>query len=109
MFLIAVLVMAKKRRQCCTHYDCDADLRLLDVALWRLWFRRNRLIHENIALPTVDIMNWSISFLADFDTANLSFFPSTGSGLAVGWKAPMEGWYKLNVDASLNNDACLLA
>ncbi|KAL5784703.1 hypothetical protein ACOSQ2_007095 [Xanthoceras sorbifolium] len=99
---------------CCCQKQ-DADLRLLAVSLWRLWFRRNRLIHENVALPAIDILNWSISFLAEFYAANLSSLPttssslfSTGSSSAEHWKAPIEGWYKLNVDASLNNAACFV-
>ncbi|KAL5736556.1 hypothetical protein ACOSQ2_031344 [Xanthoceras sorbifolium] len=47
----------------------EADLRLLTVVLWRVWFRPNKFVHEQVALPAEDVVTWSVSFVSDYVAA----------------------------------------
>ncbi|KAL5750231.1 hypothetical protein ACOSP7_024834 [Xanthoceras sorbifolium] len=86
------------------------DLELLVVALWRIWFCRNRFVHEIVLLPTIDVLNWSLSFVSEFLTANL-FSPVkcvNAGPILSSWKSPEQGWYKLNVNAFLRSSLFLV-
>ncbi|KAL5823057.1 hypothetical protein ACOSQ3_021001 [Xanthoceras sorbifolium] len=81
---------------CCSLLSV-ANLRLLVVVLWRCWYRRNKLLHENIVLLAIDIVAWSSNFLHEFDAVN-----SATSICSPGNQV------KVNTDAALRLGACLV-
>ncbi|KAL5861780.1 hypothetical protein ACOSQ4_003076 [Xanthoceras sorbifolium] len=85
---------------CCSNLMMD-DIRLLVTVLWRVWFRRNKMVHENLKMEVKDIVSWAICYLNDFDDANNKHPYCQSNQHSVKWKRPPEDWYKLNVDASL--------
>ncbi|KAL5756274.1 hypothetical protein ACOSQ2_021020 [Xanthoceras sorbifolium] len=86
-----------------------ADLRLLVVVLWRCWYRRNKLLHENIVLPAIDIVAWSSNFLHEFDAVNsATSICSPGNQVAAAWMKPPDNWVKVNTDTALRLGACLV-
>ncbi|KAL5736699.1 hypothetical protein ACOSP7_031150 [Xanthoceras sorbifolium] len=54
----------------CSTSLLPSDLCLLLVVWWRAWYRRNKLVHEQIVLPAVNVMCWSRGFLDEFSVAN---------------------------------------
>ncbi|KAL5784349.1 hypothetical protein ACOSQ2_006741 [Xanthoceras sorbifolium] len=55
-----------------------------------------------------DIVSWAVCYLQDFDIANQVPLRCIASKAAVKWKRPPEDWFKLNVDASLRAEGCLV-
>ncbi|KAL5750066.1 hypothetical protein ACOSP7_024669 [Xanthoceras sorbifolium] len=76
--------------------------------VWRNWFRRNKLMYEQVLLLAIDTVVWSLYFLNDKDDANVRPAAPLGTAVSIGWKAPDEGWFKLNVDTSLRATDCLV-
>ncbi|KAL5778263.1 hypothetical protein ACOSP7_011189 [Xanthoceras sorbifolium] len=70
-----------------------------------LWFCKS--LSEHL-LPAVESVAWSISFLSDLDSAVPSPVASRRAAELPRWTRPAEGWLKLNVDASLRVDSCLV-
>ncbi|KAL5808584.1 hypothetical protein ACOSQ3_029275 [Xanthoceras sorbifolium] len=64
--------------------------------------------HYSHLLPTVDSVAWSISFLSDLDSVVPPPMASRKKAEFTRWSRPAEGWLKLNVDASLRVDSCLV-
>ncbi|KAL5755186.1 hypothetical protein ACOSP7_023406 [Xanthoceras sorbifolium] len=74
-------------------------------SVWQLLWR---LVHENITLPSCDVFAWAAAFVDEFDAANSEIGPPNKAVLRHSWVPPDEGWYKLNVDASLKSKDCLV-
>ncbi|TXG65923.1 hypothetical protein EZV62_007198 [Acer yangbiense] len=78
------------------------DIELLCGMWWRIWYRRNQLVHSSVLLPESDIYEWARDFIGDFWQANQQSIggSSRQSGVAS-WEAPAVGVYKINTDAAL--------
>ncbi|KAL5842155.1 hypothetical protein ACOSQ3_012758 [Xanthoceras sorbifolium] len=78
-----------------------ADLELLLVFFWQVWFRRNRVVHADLILSPEDIVSWAAAFLAEFKAAVVSPGHSRPL-LAACWLVPSLGWFKINSDAAFD-------
>ncbi|KAL5579315.1 hypothetical protein UlMin_011757 [Ulmus minor] len=76
------------------------NLEFLCILLWRIWFRRNKLIHEQIWLDENSCYSWAKQHLADFLEANHRKEDPSKKGVATPWKAPSVGVVKVNSDAA---------
>ncbi|TXG60126.1 hypothetical protein EZV62_014699 [Acer yangbiense] len=79
-----------------------AVFELLCVVWWRIWVRRNQLVHSDTIVPK-SIFDWDVNFLDQFRSVN----KREGCGLAklsnaYCWKALITGSFKINTDAALN-------
>ncbi|KAL5578545.1 hypothetical protein UlMin_020244 [Ulmus minor] len=75
-------------------------MELLCVLLWRIWFRRNKWIHEKIWLDDSSCLAWAQQHLEDFKTAsNKQTIPHIPIA-AHPWKPPEMGIVKINTDAA---------
>ncbi|KAL5558848.1 hypothetical protein UlMin_035059 [Ulmus minor] len=78
-------------------------MELLCVLLWRIWFRRNKWIHEKIWLDDNSCLAWAQQHLEDFKSAsNKQTIPHTPTA-AHPWKPPEVGIVKINTDAAWCN------
>ncbi|KAL5806145.1 hypothetical protein ACOSQ4_028878 [Xanthoceras sorbifolium] len=104
-----------------THHQLSrSNFLVLVIVFWRIWFRRNRIIHDKIILCSKDVVDWAYSFLEEFtaanivtnssllDVANSSLHDSSSDGISLlhgttpnGWIPPPAGFFKINVDASV--------
>ncbi|KAL5764168.1 hypothetical protein ACOSQ2_016762 [Xanthoceras sorbifolium] len=101
----------------CAHQLSVDEFDLFIVVVWRIWFRRNRWVHQKVVIPVSGVLNWAVAFLSEFRSAVL---PVMNSGQLVAspavlnsrqiaaapavlnlacWK-PVSGCYKVNCDAS---------
>ncbi|XP_062114030.1 uncharacterized protein LOC133825048 [Humulus lupulus] len=79
------------------------------VLLWRIWYRRNKIIHDNQVLNDEGILGWSLDFYQRYFDANgppvrevkLGRGPNSIPA-ANPWRPPSMGRVKLNCDASLD-------
>ncbi|TXG65722.1 hypothetical protein EZV62_006997 [Acer yangbiense] len=79
------------------------DFESLCIVSWRIWHRRNHLIHSSILLPASEIGEWAAVFLAGFGRdANLSGVSGSKQQVPILWKAPPVGLLKINTDAAVN-------
>ncbi|KAL5543171.1 hypothetical protein UlMin_010881 [Ulmus minor] len=76
------------------------NLEFLCILLWRIWFRRNKWIHEKIWLDDDSCYSWARQHLADFLEANCRKEDSLKKGLAIPWQAPEVRMVKVNSDAA---------
>ena len=42
----------------------------LCIVMWRIWFKRNRKVHDNSVIHEEDVVNWAAAFLNDFWRVN---------------------------------------
>ncbi|KAL5826751.1 hypothetical protein ACOSQ3_018592 [Xanthoceras sorbifolium] len=105
------------------HQLSSSNFFVIVIVFWRIWFRRNRIIHDKIILCSKDVVDWAYSFLEEFtaanivtnssllDVANSSFhdsFSSDGISLLHGttpnsWIPPPAGFFKINIDTSVSH------
>ncbi|KAL5575992.1 hypothetical protein UlMin_017691 [Ulmus minor] len=85
-----------------TANDCLSleNLEFLCVLLWRIWFRRNKWIHEQTWLADESCYSWARQHLADFQDANFQKEVLPKKGANKPWQAPTIGWVKVNSDAA---------
>ncbi|KAL5567922.1 hypothetical protein UlMin_024497 [Ulmus minor] len=76
------------------------NLEFLCILLWRIWFRRNKWIHEQIWLDDESCFSWARQHLADFVKANCSERDPVKKSTASTWQAPEIGVVKVNSDAA---------
>ncbi|KAL5565353.1 hypothetical protein UlMin_028517 [Ulmus minor] len=88
-----------------TANDCLSleNLEFLCVLLWRIWFRRNKWIHEQTWLDDESCYSWARQHLADFQDANFQKEVLSKKGANNPWQAPTIGWVKVNSDAAWCN------
>ena len=84
-----------------------ADMELLYIILWRVWFRRNSAVHNSGPISPVDIVGWAESFLADFrqSSTDISLVRNAAverAPIVPSWRPPDVGMYKINTDAALD-------
>ncbi|KAL5554075.1 hypothetical protein UlMin_041476 [Ulmus minor] len=75
-------------------------LEFLCILLWRIWFRRNKWIHERIWLDDESCYSWARLYHADFLEANCRKGDSAKKAVASPWQAPEVGFVKVNSDAA---------
>ncbi|KAL5537727.1 hypothetical protein UlMin_043927 [Ulmus minor] len=75
-------------------------MEFLCVLLWRIWFRRNKWIHEQMWLDDESCFSWARQHLADFQDANFQKEVLPKQGASKPWQAPIFGWVKVNSDAA---------
>ncbi|KAL5567268.1 hypothetical protein UlMin_030432 [Ulmus minor] len=76
------------------------DLEFLCILLWRIWFRRNKWIHEKVWLDDESSFSWARQHLADFVGANCRKRDALKQAAASPWQAPEIGVVKINSDAA---------
>ncbi|KAL5563132.1 hypothetical protein UlMin_032879 [Ulmus minor] len=76
------------------------NLEFLFVLLWRIWFRRNKWIHERTWLDDDSCYSWARQHLDDFLDANLRKEALPKKRINTPWQAPPLGWVKINSDAA---------
>ncbi|KAL5539505.1 hypothetical protein UlMin_045992 [Ulmus minor] len=76
------------------------DLEFLCILLWRIWFRRNKWIHEKVWLDDESCFSWARQHLADFVGANCRKKDALKQAAASPWQAPEIGVVKINSDAA---------
>ncbi|KAL5568003.1 hypothetical protein UlMin_024578 [Ulmus minor] len=83
--------------------QCDLKeflLEFLCILLWRIWFRRNKWIHEHIWLDDESCYSWARLYHADFLEANCRKGEPPKKAVASPWQAPEVGFVKVNTDAA---------
>ncbi|KAL5572899.1 hypothetical protein UlMin_022496 [Ulmus minor] len=85
-----------------TANDCLSleNMEFLCVLLWRIWFRRNKWIHEQLWLDDESCFSWARQYLVDFQDANFQKDVLPKQGASKPWQAPICGWVKVNSDAA---------
>ncbi|KAL5820684.1 hypothetical protein ACOSQ3_022566 [Xanthoceras sorbifolium] len=79
------------------------ELELLLVIVWRVWFRRNKLVHSSSILSAEDTVQWAKDYIAEFRAT--VFVPKLQcEPPLVRWRAPSLGWLKLNTEPAF--DSC---
>ncbi|KAK0607443.1 hypothetical protein LWI29_015165 [Acer saccharum] len=79
------------------------DFEILCVVWWRVWFRRNNLVHSAVLLPDSEVVEWASLFIQEFRAANVKVLKAVSVQSALPrWKAPPDGVFKINTDAALN-------
>ncbi|KAL5550996.1 hypothetical protein UlMin_001172 [Ulmus minor] len=76
------------------------NLEFLCILLWRIWFRRNKWIHERIWLDDESCYSWARLHQADFLEANCRKGDPPKKVVASPWQAPEVGYVKVNSDAA---------
>ncbi|KAL5545092.1 hypothetical protein UlMin_008876 [Ulmus minor] len=76
------------------------NLEFLCILLWRIWFRRNKWIHERIWLDDELCFSWAQLHQADFLVANYRKGDTSKEMVASPWQAPEVGFVKVNSDAA---------
>ncbi|KAL5562562.1 hypothetical protein UlMin_032309 [Ulmus minor] len=76
------------------------NLEFLCILLWRIWYRRNKWIHEQKWLDDDSCYSWARKHLANFLEANCWKEESSKKGVAIPWQAPNVGVVKINSDAA---------
>ncbi|KAK0592476.1 hypothetical protein LWI29_019811 [Acer saccharum] len=79
-----------------------SDLEFLCVILWRIWFCRNQLVHNLDGWESVDVYQWSVSFIDEWRMSGRKGSAITGSSIAVApkWRPHVQGFWKFNSDAA---------
>ncbi|KAK1560832.1 hypothetical protein Q3G72_031343 [Acer saccharum] len=52
--------------------------------MWRIWFKRNRKVHDNSVIHEEDVVNWAVAFLNDFWRANEQTVDSVNGRVGFG-------------------------
>ncbi|KAL5549576.1 hypothetical protein UlMin_004807, partial [Ulmus minor] len=80
------------------------NLEFLCILLWRIWFRRNKWIHERIWLDDESCYSWARLYYADFLEANCKKGDPSKKVVASPWQAPQVEFVKVNSDAAWCNN-----
>ncbi|KAL5773127.1 hypothetical protein ACOSQ2_013051 [Xanthoceras sorbifolium] len=76
----------------------------LCIIFWRTWYYRNCLLFFDKKLRVQDIVPWSLSFLAEFESAiSPPPHPSSLARVRPKWEAPSPGWFKINSNAAIDS------
>ncbi|KAL5543298.1 hypothetical protein UlMin_011008 [Ulmus minor] len=76
------------------------NLEFLCILLWRIWFRRNKWVHERTWLDDDSCYSWARLHHADFLEANCRKGDPSKKVVASPWQAPIVGFVKVNTDAA---------
>ncbi|KAL5544814.1 hypothetical protein UlMin_008598 [Ulmus minor] len=76
------------------------NLEFLCILLWRIWYRRNKWIHERIWLDDESCYSWARLYHADFLEANCRKGDPSKKVVASPWQAPEVSFVKVNSDAA---------
>ena len=75
----------------------------MSVVWWRIWFRRNSLLHGKGWIPAADVLDWAGDFLQSYRTAMVSISSKMVVEKPVArWMAHPQGVFKINTDAALD-------
>ncbi|KAK3226041.1 hypothetical protein Dsin_005903 [Dipteronia sinensis] len=75
------------------------------MVLWRVWYRRNGVIHDQKILTDLEVVPWATSFLTEFRQANIVTSGNAGEVKKPKpkWTPPLVGKVKMNTDATINS------
>ncbi|KAL5570630.1 hypothetical protein UlMin_027205 [Ulmus minor] len=76
------------------------NLEFLCILSWRIWFRRNKWIHDRTWLNDESCYSWARLHHADFLEANCRKRDPSKKVVASPWQAPKVGFVKVNTDAA---------
>lgn len=78
----------------------DANFLLALVVAWKAWELRNNEIHASPMGASMDIVNWSQTFLQLFQDAQVDSEVCRAATYETNWSPPPADFIKLNVDAA---------
>ncbi|KAL5551374.1 hypothetical protein UlMin_001550 [Ulmus minor] len=76
------------------------NLEFVCILLWRIWFRRNKWIHDRTWLNDDSCYSWARLHHTDFLEANCRKGDHSKKVVASPWQAPKVGFVKVNTDAA---------
>lgn len=73
--------------------------------LWQVWSARNAWVFDKKKVEATILCNRTMNYLGEYEAANMRDADSTTRPVERRtWKAPSQGTYKLNTDASVCDD-----
>ncbi|KAK0599376.1 hypothetical protein LWI29_004739 [Acer saccharum] len=86
---------------CCLRSLSSPQMELICVVFWRIWFCRNRLVHDLDHADSGDVVLWASNFLDEWKLALHMGPPNLSSNAELAkWKPPGRGVWKINSDAA---------
>ncbi|KAK4836846.1 hypothetical protein QYF36_000641 [Acer negundo] len=81
----------------CVNNLTQQELALICVIAWRLWFLRNRYIHDGGLIEVISVVDWCKNFLVEYEAAGGSGDSVVASSVGIRslwpesfrWKAPV--------------------
>ncbi|KAK2661231.1 hypothetical protein Ddye_007764 [Dipteronia dyeriana] len=85
----------------------QGGMQFLYLAVWRIWYRRNRFLHNSESLLLDDVLSWAIAYGKEYMSANEPEVKREGSNIhkIEKWVPPPPGGFKVNTDAALDAQA----
>ncbi|KAK1588286.1 hypothetical protein Q3G72_021713 [Acer saccharum] len=60
------------------------DFKNLCVTWWRIWFRRNQMVHSSVLSPAIEVVEWADNYLSVFrESAGICYKPNFAEALAI--------------------------
>lgn len=80
----------------------NSTKKLIDISLWSLWHRRNKVVHEGVNFSKQETLGFIRGYVRELSvhTANISLF--IGPAVIEFWRPPNDGTIKVNFDASFS-------
>ncbi|XP_062074994.1 uncharacterized protein LOC133779003 [Humulus lupulus] len=78
------------------------DLEHMVVLSWRIWYRRNKLIHDESYMSDVMVVDWARDYLDKYQKANANARSHTTTPRPTAkWSPPPDSCIKVNTNASI--------
>uniref|UniRef100_A0A2N9IT87 RNase H type-1 domain-containing protein n=1 Tax=Fagus sylvatica TaxID=28930 RepID=A0A2N9IT87_FAGSY len=84
----------------------EMALKIVAVVSWSLWNVRNSAVFRDVVKIPAKVFPDAMKYIQEFTKANalfVSFVPPIARNKIV-WSAPLEGWYKVNMDGAVFAD-----
>jgi hypothetical protein len=78
-------------------------LKIVAAVSWSLWNVRNSAVFRDVVKIPAKVFSDAMKYIQEFTEANalsMSFVPPIARDRIV-WSAPLEGWYKVNMDGAV--------
>uniref|UniRef100_A0A2N9IUU4 RNase H type-1 domain-containing protein n=1 Tax=Fagus sylvatica TaxID=28930 RepID=A0A2N9IUU4_FAGSY len=92
--------------QCIYARKGEMALKIVTVVSWSLWNVRNSAVFRDVVKIPAKVFPDAMKYIQEFTEANalsVSFVPPIARNKIV-WSAPLEGWYKVNMDGAVFAD-----
>ncbi|KAK3230321.1 hypothetical protein Dsin_002202 [Dipteronia sinensis] len=92
----------------CSNILTQSEMKVLCVFLWRIWWRRNLLVHQASSRCDENVVRWALNFVNELrEACSLNVTHSISSvqlqQQVVQWCSPVVGIYKVNTDAAIQS------